>query len=357
MQFLNGEWPETCERCRVAEEFGGNSRRLSELAKFKDSFTEALNQTKPDGTVESPKILSVDLRPGNLCNLSCRMCSPVASSKWVNEWSRLNYQWFEPSKEQLKVYDWFKDNDNLKSMSDRLLKTEHLHFGGGEPLFIQETFDLLNYCIDQGISKNIKLSYNTNLTKLPDKVFEIWPQFKSIDLLVSLDGVGKVNDYIRSGSNFSEIDKNLNFVDQNFTNLNLSEASIMCTVQIFNVFDLENLFNYTKSFSNISPFPELTPLYMPDEFSIQQLSQDLKSQAIKSIDILSDKCHGLLTKDKFSSHRKRLSDLIEIKEFLMQEAPSDMSHELKEMTLDLDDVKKMSLEDVNTTLYNWIMGI
>ena len=48
--------------------------------------------------------------------------------------------------------------------------------------------------IEEKRASKTHLQYNTNLTILPQKVLSLWKHFKSIELSVSLDGIGKVND-------------------------------------------------------------------------------------------------------------------------------------------------------------------
>jgi len=51
--------------------------------------------------------------------------------------------------------------------------------------------------IEQGRSKDITLGYVTNLTGVRDELLELWDQFNMKHITVSIDGVGKVNEYQR----------------------------------------------------------------------------------------------------------------------------------------------------------------
>jgi hypothetical protein len=49
--------------------------------KGKKHFKKLIKKTKADGTLKE-KLITIDLRLGNTCNLQCTMCRSVDSSKW-----------------------------------------------------------------------------------------------------------------------------------------------------------------------------------------------------------------------------------------------------------------------------------
>ena len=55
----------------------------------------------------------------------------------------------------------------------------------------------LERLVEEGVSKNIEISYNTNGTVFDDKFNDIWKEFQSVTLGVSIDGVGERNKFIR----------------------------------------------------------------------------------------------------------------------------------------------------------------
>ncbi len=57
-------------------------------------------------------------------------------------------------------------------------------------------FDFLEPAVTLGHAQNIKLSYNTNLTTLPTLVASLWPAFRQVKLIASLDGFGAVNSFM-----------------------------------------------------------------------------------------------------------------------------------------------------------------
>ena len=59
--------------------------------------------------------------------------------------------------------------------------------------------------------KNISIHYNTNGTIRPPKeIFDLWKEFKSCEVMFSIDGIFKKFEYIRSGAVWDEVWENFN---------------------------------------------------------------------------------------------------------------------------------------------------
>jgi hypothetical protein len=86
-QMLQGQWPSACERGRGTEQAGGVSRRRQENACFAPHIGQILEETDASGETTT-RTRSIDDRPGNLCNLRCRMCHPSASKLLLDEWNK-----------------------------------------------------------------------------------------------------------------------------------------------------------------------------------------------------------------------------------------------------------------------------
>ena len=213
-----------------------------------------------------PSIQSAGLMLTYRCSAACRHCIYYCSPRQPDEWITLD-------------------------MADRIfaaLKAEGsfygLHFAGGEPLIIPEVFKVLEICVEKGLASQIELSFNTNVTKIPQKHRDLWPQFKTVNLLCSVDAFGALNDYIRYPSKWKKIAANLNLIDREHEELNLGCAIISATVQIYNIFNLAELIEYShKRFSFIRPMPNLIHLSTPDHFNIQFLPEDLKALVEKHV--------------------------------------------------------------------------
>ena len=66
--LMNGERVPQCKKCYIQEDSGHNSMRSTE------DMVELLKQTNSDGSINIPPE-SLELHFGNVCNLTCIMCS------------------------------------------------------------------------------------------------------------------------------------------------------------------------------------------------------------------------------------------------------------------------------------------
>jgi hypothetical protein len=285
LDMLNGRRPPVCRRCFANEDLGISSYRQDFNESFGDQAAAAIAQTTPDGASSPDLIRSVDLRLGNLCNLRCRMCSPISSKLLIPEFAEITGI-PEDDKRLVRLdrLDWFTRKETWRQFERFLPYVERLHFAGGEPLLIPEMFDFLERAVTLGHAQNIKLSYNTNLTTLPAQVASLWPAFRQVKLIASLDGFGAVNSFIRFPARWESVHENLRRLDLEGPSLGSPRVSFNTTVQIYNILRLDELFEYLLAgFENLRPFPNLSLLAHPSCFSIQALPANLKREAAERL--------------------------------------------------------------------------
>ncbi|MDR3607775.1 MAG: twitch domain-containing radical SAM protein [Oligoflexia bacterium] len=282
LKMLSGEWPEFCHRCEVTEKTGGTSRRNSENSRYSGIIGDLIRETAEDGTIPV-RIRSADYRLGNLCNLACRMCNPRASSQWIKNWNDVDQNLFKLSPERAREfseYDWYQKPNLMENIKTQVPVLEHLHFAGGEPLIVPEMAKILEYCVAEGHAAHIRLTYNTNITKIPEKVKRLWPRFNGVQLLCSVDGYGELNEFIRHPSSWKTIDQNLRELDRSFDEYGLSEVQIMTTSQVYNILSLDPLFDYlAENMTRVSQIPHLIDLHYPLYYRTQILPPGLKKIA------------------------------------------------------------------------------
>ncbi len=292
LAMLEGDWPAACERCRMTEETGGCSRRQAENDHFYNHIPWILENTDNEGYAPV-RIRSRDYRLGNLCNLRCRMCHPRASKLLLDEWNEVARPRLRVSSKEAAEYEnmtWFQSEQLWNDFRANCPDLEHLHFAGGEPLIIPEVQKALEICVEQGVAGNIELTFNTNMTKIPKRHRELWPQFKCVNLLCSIDAYGKLNDYIRYPAKWIRLARNLDIIDQQHEELNLGSATLSVTVQIYNIFHLHELIDYChERFSFIRAMPNLVHLSIPDYFNIQHLPDDLKQLVVERLQALKNR--------------------------------------------------------------------
>lgn len=283
-QMLKGTWPKACVRCQTVEKCGGKSRRQIENGRFKDDIKNILEQTDPQGrTFLRPTY--IDLRLGNYCNLICRMCNPRASQRWVKEWNRVKLKWerYLFIKRRFK-YDWYRQDEAKSFLSQLIPEAKILHIAGGEPLIIPETLELLKELEQSGLSSEIEISFNTNLTVLHKDLMLCLQKFKRVFFYISIDAYGSLNDYIRYPSRWDQMVRRVHELSAWAENSPFV-VQFNVTVQIYNILRLDQLIDWiqTLQLPGIEAVPNLTVLNNPSYFDIRNLPHPLKKKAAEII--------------------------------------------------------------------------
>ena len=253
--FLNGKKPSACYKCWQVESAGGTSKRLNDNYVFREhKFDIDYNDTA------TSKIVNLDIKLGNKCNLACRICSSRCSSTWAKYDSAVNVE-----------FDWL-ENESSNFWSDIIAiskDVKYITFAGGEPLLDKTHRKLLQYFIDQNLSKDIALHYNTNGTVFADFLFDYWDQFKTVELSFSIDNIGKQFEYERYGIPWDTVNSNISkYVSNSKYILNLYS-----TVNALNLASSFSLYKYAKDL-NIDIIFQL--LESPEFLSICNLPKSVK---------------------------------------------------------------------------------
>ena len=350
LEMINGSLPDYCNRCVKTEASGGASRRIIENRHYVNLIDDLKNSTKINGEIPI-KLLNIDYRLGNSCNLICRMCNPKSSKRWVEQIKKLSPDLQELDyKEDLERYlniNWNSSDVIVNDFKGKSDYVERLHFAGGEPLFSKKMINLLEHCIKLKMSDKITLSYNTNLTVLPGEVLELWKHFKEVKLLVSLDGVGQLDDYIRYPSNFNKIHENLTFLDKKHFEFNISEILVSVTVQLNNIFHLDKFLDYLNQFDFVIKIPNFMVLYFPDYLQINCLPKNLMMMASIKINELIKRFENQGVKDSDFL----VQNLLQVKGYLLRQYREEERQKLFEQFIrfskEFDEGKNLSLTSVN----------
>lgn len=197
-----------CIRCYEQEAAGFFSMRKS-ANKHHGHHISRVHQTQDDGTVDEFQMTYWDIRYSNLCNLSCRSCGHIFSSSWYQDQAKLaGPEW--RAKNQVLNYAGRTETDMWEQLIPHLDYVEQIYFAGGEPLMMEEHYNILEELERRG-KFDVRLIYNTNFThvKLKDRyVFDYWRKFKSVAVGASLDAMGPRAEYIRRGTNWDTVVRN-----------------------------------------------------------------------------------------------------------------------------------------------------
>jgi hypothetical protein len=174
---------------------------------FRDKIQEAFDKTDDTGhTTMEP--ISFDYRFSNLCNFKCRMCGEQLSSSWETEkkvnnlWSPKNQSFMIPEiKSAMQTFQEEVVEVEFKDAISRGI-VEEMYWVGGEPLMYDVHWWALEEMLNNGSAKNCYMRYNSNLSRVQfgqKNLYEYLPHFKDWLMCASIDGTGKIGEYIRTG--------------------------------------------------------------------------------------------------------------------------------------------------------------
>ena len=240
-RLMAGEEISQCQVCNDKILNINTYREYFNAGLFGHKIDEAFEKTNTDGYTEM-KPISYDYRISNLCNFKCRMCGDQLSSQWEAEnrmmghYDRGHDAW--ATKKYKPLIENFQKEVAEKELWDAVYekRIEEIYWVGGEPLMWDIHWDIMNYLVDTGQSKDVIVRYNTNLSRTSYKginLYDLLPHFKYVNLSASVDGVGENVEYVRHGLDW---DKWLNnFKDGIFLNKIYGDNSIVLDVTITSV--------------------------------------------------------------------------------------------------------------------------
>jgi len=269
--LASGRRSEACQHCWLVEKAGGVSQRHRAADMHFEPFDESIDDLPP-------RIQFVDLRLGNFCNLKCRMCNPGSSYLLIPEHRELQ-EADEDVWTNLADISWFDSEIFWQDLLQYAPHFRRVHLAGGEPMIIAKAWDFLRRLRDLNFSQNIELSYNSNWTVIPKWTAEIWRAFKSVDLFISMDGVGEVNEFIRHPLKWDVFRENLALVEERHDEFNVRSASIHATAQVYNVMRLPELCAFVRNLDFIYPYPHIATAVHPEVFDPRVLPSELKEEA------------------------------------------------------------------------------
>ncbi len=238
-----------------------------------NSIYKMRNSLKDWTPNSEPALKFIDFKLGNVCNLKCRICGSWSSSKWAQE--ELDYGENPIARKNLTEGGWPKKHPKFfEDVKEDLADAEYFEFTGGEPFMIQNHFKILEYCVEKGYAKNQDIHYNTNGTQLPPReIFDLWKNFKRVEIAFSIDDVGEQFQYQRHPANWKEVNYNLNqFKIYQTANM---EFQICTTISIFNIFSLAKIALWVRNFN--PKFFYVNTCFDPDYFNIQTLPKQIKN--------------------------------------------------------------------------------
>ena len=308
--MLKGERPEGCSYCWKIEDVGGRSDRIYRSGEYwaqnaRSDIFEAIDTGNVD-----PRYVEVNFNQA--CNFKCMYCSPHLSTAWEEEvqehgpYSVLTVAGQETEHNNIQALQNSglmplklanRDNPYVEAFwnwwPQLYKKLEVFRMTGGEPLMDHNTFKVLDY-IYENPNQWLEVSVTTNMCPPKPELFEkfidklkkleeiqIWEDkerwnpgsgnhwyvnmaVKNFAVFVSLDSVGEQAEYIRSGLNFSVLQKNVSqlLTDTSNTTLTFINTFNALSVPKFKDF-LKYILDLRTEYSRHAQGVKRIPIYDP----------------------------------------------------------------------------------------------
>jgi len=258
-RMLDGEkLPEFCSVCYDYESKGLTGYRTHDSMDF---ISQIEIETLDDlNNITSPYYY--EIRLSNKCNLMCRMCTPMHSHLIKDEFD-IHPELIigKPDFNKIK----YTNIDVVKI--DELTPKHTVYFTGGEPTVMKELYEFMQRCIDANRT-DFQLTMSSNVQYVSDKLLKLGKHFTNLHFSVSIDGYGKINDYVRWLSNFETVMDNVERLVKNGHRISWNHVPT-----IWGIHKTHKLFEYV---SEKYPF---VPLYL--QYNRSDLNDAYKSPLIE----------------------------------------------------------------------------
>jgi hypothetical protein len=182
---------------------------------FEHKYIEVMAATDATGYT-TVKPVSWDYRFSNLCNFKCRMCGDMLSSSWESEQRQHNMidrknpknNWMIPEvREQISQ---FQDTQIEREFAEAVEehRVEEVYWVGGEPLMYEQHWRYMKRIVELGDGQRVYARYNSNLSRIEYRGIhlfgDILSRIRDWQICASLDGTGRVGEYIRTGLDYEQ---------------------------------------------------------------------------------------------------------------------------------------------------------
>jgi hypothetical protein len=248
---------------------------------FGDKYLQVVEQTDATGYT-TMKPVSWDYRFSNLCNFKCRMCGDMLSSSWESEqrqhnminWDNPKNTWMRPDiKYQIEQ---FQSSQIEQEFSDAVEdhRVEEVYWVGGEPLMYEQHWRYMKRIIELGDGPNVYARYNTNLSRINYRGInlfrDILSRTRDWQVCASLDGTGRIGEYIRSGLKYDSWLEN--FAEGVSYSTHRRQMRIDFTLTLPGMFEIERIARLSATYGtqilakvvfSFSPDIVMSPLALP----------------------------------------------------------------------------------------------
>jgi len=291
-----------CGNCYAREQLTGFSPRTY----YQNELESKCNNFERDGLLKNgitKPFLNLAINfYGNSCNLECYYCNPINSSSRQRVAKELKTEFNEigiiTDGHTLKNVFNVRDVSNTfdvknKKQTDKIIENilEHIdiistiEIVGGEPMLMKTHFDMLDKIIAMDKSKNISLSYVSNMTLMTlDKMKKYFDNFKYTSVQWSVDALKERNHWLRYPTDWEQTIKNVFDVQRYFTKHKNGKISATITPSLLGIISLKETHSWLYHRSLIDKNPSIHNIILkPDFLRTRNLPEELKEKITPDI--------------------------------------------------------------------------
>lgn len=315
--FLNETPVPQCKLCYQLDEVGDISERINDSAFISVSHHDWLDDLKPQ---------HIELQLDNVCNAACRMCNSGNSALWGKT-----------------IGDPYKTTHiNLTPKIIEELKTvRHLVLIGGETMLSSK----LHTILDQA-TKVEELAILTNCSVYKKDIMDRLDQLPQVNFTLSIDAIGKVNDYTRWPLKWDKLERNIKRFMQHKLDFIASPA-----FHIYNVFHIREQMDFWMQYME----PGNLVLNPKFQVSIDWMRIDILPQDV--LDELNVEIEELKTHEIFTRYPMQTDILLEALNSITQMKSihtPELWNKFVENNSRWDKAQNMTLEEYVPELYRRI---
>ena len=283
---------------------------------FGHKYLQVVEQTDATGYT-TMKPVSWDYRFSNLCNFKCRMCGDMLSSSWESEqrqhnminWDNPKNLWMKP--EVKYQIEQFQSSQIEQEFSDAVEdhRVEEVYWVGGEPLMYEQHWRYMQRIIELGDGPNVYARYNTNLSRINYRGINLFRDILSglrdWQVCASLDGTGRIGEYIRTGLKYDSWLEN--FAEGVSHSTHHRQMRIDYTLTLPGMFEIERIGRLSATYGvqvlakvvfSFSPDIVMSPLALPRPI-LNKWVDEILDGPTKPLDSLKDILVQLKTRPTF----------------------------------------------------------
>ena len=305
----NDQWPDNCQSCSRRELAGNyNNMRSNGNSAYSDYSSEDI---------------TLEIRPGSVCNLACQTCWPEASSRVANYQLRAKIIDKRPQDINIQNFDF------LKPIAHRIRDVVLL---GGEPFYDKNCRNFLEWS-----EKNLNATQMifTNGVVVD---YNFLKNYKGkIILIFSMDAAGKSAEYVRMGTVWEQVWKNY----QQCKKLDNVEVRVNVTTSVYNYVYMKPLLELlSTNWPDLITFGSVNQEYLQPK-TIPYANRQIVIGSLKGIDEIVD---VLSIPDHQKQHVKSTVQVI-VSELENKEFDESAYSYLKNYISSLDRVKNLCIKD------------